>query len=897
MAGIPERNFVVALTAAVSHVDPLPTRDDVVGTANALARAFRYTGSLESAVDQAMISINTRMGVGVSIEGRESPHDSDWVQKQAINWVYSEAYEKLLEQEGWAGGVVQSLSDVTHRILGHLQNPGDPDSWDRRGLVIGHVQSGKTANYLGLVCRAADAGYKFIIIVAGIHNNLRSQTQGRVDAGFVGRSSDPSGQREVIGVGTLVDDFPHPVTLTNTVSDFSARTATVTGGQINDFKKPVVVVIKKNISTLKALFNWLHDFNAKNGQIGDVPMLLIDDEADNASVDTNREDVNPTKTNWHLRRILSLFSKSCYVGYTATPFANIFINPDAYDVDVREELFPRDFIYSLDAPSSYFGPEKVFLNESSSERILRPRQVDEATGFASVGIADIAKYSEGDPPPESLLQALDAFFVAKAIRLIRGHAQRHCSMLVNVSALVLVQQSVKAEISRYRKLVQDAVLANYAMGDGVNGNYHMLRLRAAFEREYASARTTWADVLKHLPDAVQATRIFVINSKSDEVLDYAAYDRDGEAVTAIAIGGLSLSRGLTLEGLTISYMHRTTSTYDTLMQMGRWFGYRPGYEDLCRVYLPPQSIEWYAYIAEKTEDLRDQIRRMRRQGKTPKEFGLYMETHPDRLLITAQNKMRHSKDVELERNLSGSLIETHLLSKDIEIAAANEALIAEYWSEGFSGEVQRTRKGWICSGVPTITAIEFLTKYDPGLEAMYIELKSAIDFLREISQRFPQVDVLLIDGPAGDGIPSEHHLGSQVRTVVTQEGAWKMPKDRVASRGDERLGLSAEQLQLASTYALRDHEEDPKRSTEPSDKHFREARNRPLLMIHSVLVKDTDSGEAQRTPAVGVSFPYLEGATTVKVKVNMVWLKQMRGALEDNPDEEDDYDESTPAMG
>jgi len=897
MPGIPERNFVAALTAAVSHLDPLPTRDDVVSKANELATVLAYAGSLESAVDQAMISINTRMGAGVSIEGRESPHDSDWVQKQAINWVYSDAYERLLEQEGWTGSVVQSLSDVTHRILGHLQNPGDPDSWDRRGLVIGHVQSGKTANYLGLVCRAADAGYKFIIIVAGIHNNLRSQTQGRADAGFVGRSSDPGGQREPIGVGTLVGDFPHPVTLTNTVSDFSARTAKVTGGQINDFKKPVVVIIKKNVSTLKALYNWLHDFNAKNGQIGDVPMLLIDDEADNASVDTSREDVNPTKTNYHLRRILSLFSKSCYVGYTATPFANIFINPDAYDADVRADLFPRDFIYSLDAPSSYFGPEKVFLQDASSERILRPRQVDDATGFASVGIVDIDKYAEGDPLPESLLQALDAFFISKAIRLIRGQANKHCSMLVNVSARVLVQQSVKGEISRYRKLAQDAVLANYAMGDGINGNYHMQRLKAAYEREYASAKTTWDDVLKHLPDAIQAVRLFVINSKSDEVLDYAAYDRDGEAVTAIAIGGLSLSRGLTLEGLTISYMHRTTSTYDTLMQMGRWFGYRPGYEDLCRVYLPPQSIEWYAYIAEKTEDLRDQIRRMRRQGKTPKEFGLYMETHPDRLLITAQNKMRHSENVELERNLSGSLVETHLLPKDSEVVAANEALIAEYWHEGFGGEVHVTRKGWMCSSVPTNTALEFLAKYDPGLEAMHIELKSATDFLRELSQQFPRVDVLLIAGPAGDGNPSEHRLGSQERTVVTHEGAWKMPKDRVASRGDERLGLSPEQLQLASAYAVRDHEEDPMRSTEPSDKHFREARNRPLVMIHSVLVKDKESGETQRVPAVGVSFPYLEGAPTVKVKVNMVWLKQMRGAFDDNPDEEDDYDESAPALG
>jgi hypothetical protein len=895
VANYQERAFVATLTAWGIRLDPLPTREDLFAKAQELAPVLEYGGSLESAVEQAMVSVSTKMGAGVSIEGRETEHDAEWVMKRELDWVYSDAYEKLLGEEGWSGSLVQSLSDVTLRILGLLQNPVDPDSWDRRGLVIGHVQSGKTANYVGLVCRAADAGYKFIIIVAGIHNNLRSQTQGRVDTGFVGRSSNPTGQREAVGVGKLVPIFPHPITLTNTVSDFSARTAMVTGGQINDFRKPVVVVIKKNVTTLKALYKWLYDFNARNGQIGDVPMLLIDDEADNASIDTSRDDVNPTETNRQLRRILSLFSKSCYVGYTATPFANIFINPDAYDKEVRDGLFPKDFIYSLDAPSSYFGPEKVFLNDESSARILRTRRSDEATGVEYFGITDIDRFEEGDPLPESLLQALDAFFIAKSIRLIRGQANKHCSMLVNVSARVLVQRSVKAEISRYRKLVQDAVLANYARGDGVNGNYHMSRLKEAFEREYADAKTSWDEVLRHLAETVQNTQLFVINSKSDQVLDYAAAERNGEVLTAIAIGGLSLSRGLTLEGLTISYMHRTTSTYDTLMQMGRWFGYRPGYEDLCRVYLPPQSINWYSYIAEKSEDLRDQIRRMRRESKTPKQFGLYIEKYPATLLITARNKMRHSEDAELEVNLSGNLIETHSLPRDAATNAANEALIAWYWKEGFCQKPEKTVKGWICRDVEASKVLEFLMRYDPGLQVMDIELKSARDFLYELAPKFPRVDVLLIKGPVADGAATEYRLDSQERTMDELEDRWKMPKDRVASRGDEKLGLNPQELDEAKRFAERDHREDPSRSEEPSDKHFREARSRPLLMIHSIRVKGRDT--SPRMPAIGLSFPYVDGAPTVKVKVNMVWLKEMRGAIDDNPDEEEDYDEPVATLG
>lgn len=880
---ITEKSFIASLTAAISDRDPRPTAEEVHQLALTLAPIYGFDEPVDNAVQQALISVSTRMGEGVSIIGNESPHDPLWAEKRSFDWTYTEAYEESLRQSGWSAQMVQALSDVSFRILGHLQDPKDSDDWDRRGLVIGHVQSGKTANYLGVVCRAADAGYKFIVIIAGIHNNLRQQTQRRTDFGFVGKSSDPNGNREPIGVGRLRANFPHPVTLTNTDSDFSAKTAKTSGWQINDFSKPIVVIIKKNVSTLKALHKWLYDLNARDGQIRDVPMLMIDDEADNASVDTSREDLDPTKTNAELRRILSLFSKSCYVGYTATPFANIFINPKSYDDDVREDLFPKDFIYSLDAPTTYFGPEKVFIDEDSSERIVRP-------------IEDIDAFAEGDPLPDSLLEAIDAFFVAKAIRLIRGQGHAHCSMLVNVTARVQLQQAVRSDISVYKRMVTEAVMANYALGDGINGNIHMERLKAAFDREYQNAGTTWETVLQTLPDAVQGVRLFVVNSKSDEVLDYAAYEKAGEALTAIAVGGLSLSRGLTLEGLTISYMHRSTSTYDTLMQMGRWFGYRPGYEDLCRVYLPPQSIGWYSYIAEKTEDLRDQIRRMRREGKTPREFGLYMERHPSRLLITAANKMRYAEDYELSRNLSGTLIETDILSKDSALNKRNEDLIAEYWQRGFDGNIEPTTKGWIVKNAPVKSVVSFLGEFDPGTEGMAIELQSARDFLIELTELYPHVDVLLIQGPANDGDPNSYRLGSQERTPDkrSDDFVWRLSKDRVASRGDERLGLEPGQSAYAEALAAEAFAKEWSKTDKPSDAHFREARSKPLLMIHSIRTKDVPTPE--RISAIGVSFPFGNFGVSVKVKVNKVWLQQIRAERND-PEEEEDYDEPTPSVG
>ena len=366
-----EKNFTSSLISALALMQGVPTREEVEKKAQGFAAIMNYDGDLKAIVDEAMIAVVTRMGAGVSLVDNEADHDEDWVfKREDLSHVYSDAYETFLKSEGWHPNVVQSLSDVGTRILGHLQDPTSDGSWNRRGLVIGHVQSGKTANYLAVIAKAADAGYKFIVVIAGIHNNLRKQTQERIEEGFIGRSSDPE-KRISIGVG-LSGKFPHPATLTTINDDFNKNTAAKSGWQINDFSKPIILVIKKNVTTLTALHKWLKELNAQgDGRISDVPMLLIDDEADNASINTNKPDLDPTQTNRMIRRILGLFAKSCYVGYTATPFANIFINPEAYTDEAREELFPRDFIYSLDAPNTYFGPDKVFLDDDTSSAILQ----------------------------------------------------------------------------------------------------------------------------------------------------------------------------------------------------------------------------------------------------------------------------------------------------------------------------------------------------------------------------------------------------------------------------------------------------------------------------------------------------------------------------------------------
>lgn len=882
-----EKRLASALISVLAGREPPPTSAEVEQTARTLAPMIPYTGDLGNVILQTLIAIDTRMGRGVSIVDTEAPHDDQWLHKREISWTYTDAYESFLKQEGWAAPVVQSLSDTGGRILGHLQDPLSEGSWDRRGLVIGHVQSGKTANYMGVVAKAADAGYKFIIVIAGIHNNLRKQTQERIDEGFIGRSSDPD-NRINIGVGTFYPNYPHPATLTNIYEDFNKITAAKSGWKLNDFSKPIILVIKKNVPTLKALHKWLDDLNSQNGQISDVPMLMIDDEADNASINTNKPELNPTQTNAWIRQILGLFAKSCYVGYTATPFANIFINPDAYDDNAREELFPRDFIYSLDAPNTYFGPDKVFLNEETSVRITKPildceNYIPESHKNGAA-IADL---------PPSLYAAINQFIVARAIRNFRGQENKHCSMMINVSRFVSVQKTVRDVISVYEKKLREAVKANYAMPEETcSKNVHMAALRSAFDSEFSDCGITWAEVKTKLNSVFDNLRLFVINSKSDEVLDYKKYERDGHGLTAIAVGGLSLSRGLTIEGLCISYMYRNTKMYDTLMQMGRWFGYRPGYEDLCRVYLSPDSIDWYGHIAEKSEELRQQIRRMRRDNLTPRQFGLYVEAHPDRLLITAANKMRSGTSVTFQQSYSGRLLESYIVpAADSAINTENEELIKEFWKRGFGKKVRPTEKGWWIEDADTHIVDEFLRRFKTVEGSTDIKV-GALTYLRETAEIHRKSDVLLISVKGAGESEAGYRLGAQERSSATRgpdDNTWRTSKNRVASRGDEKIGLTDPQIDAAMQLAADYHAQDPKKSAKPSDTHYREVRNKPLLMIHVLgpVGSDTDA----RIPAFGISFPFGDYLRTVEVVANKVWIDLMQGAVSDTPDEEDDYDE------
>jgi hypothetical protein len=875
------KNFIVGLInfSKVRWPKHVPTRDEVNSLAIDLAKGTELEAIAEILAEEAYYEIDSRMGLGVSLVDPEAAHDKEWVyQRKDIGWFYSDSYENHLKNEKWSPTVVQSLSDVGTKILGHLQDPKSSGVWDRRGLVIGHVQSGKTANYLGLVAKAADAGYKFIIVIAGLHNNLRKQTQERVDEGFVGRTREED-KWKIVGVG--YDDYPHPATLTNIYADFNKRIADHSGWSINDFSKPVILVIKKNVSTLKSLHRWLDELHSKgHGKIKDVPMLMIDDEADHASINTKKEDNDPTQTNRRIREILSLFDKSCYVGYTATPFANIFINPDAYgDEQLREELFPRDFIYCLDAPTTYFGPDRVFLDEQTSDQILET--IDDAENYIPLGHK--IDYEIQDLPP-SLYKAIRQFVVVKAIRILRGHDAKHSSMLVNVSSFVDIQNEIRTHINVYLKFLKEAIKANYSMPDSVSQkNNYMEQIKSVLDSDFSESGVTWDCLKPVLFESVDSIRTFVVNSKSDEPLDYKMYEREGRSLTAIAVGGQSLSRGLTIEGLCISYMYKNTRMYDTLMQMGRWFGYRSGFDDLCRVHLSRDSIDWYSHIAESSDDLREQIKQMRRDGLSPKKFGLYVRDHPDRLLVTATNKMRAGEKRTFKHNFSGRLVESYVLSADEDITNANRAVVREYWNTGFGkgkGKIENTEKGWIIRDAELTQIAEFLNSF--RVHESFLERRSAVvTYIKSILELFSTADVLFISVNKSTE-RAEWALGSQLRksAEIKEGGYWRLTKDRVASRGDEKIGLDEPQKKQAEEIAAES-------GKNPSDFHYRSIRKKPLLMIHALDLGDEEIRQ-EGVPAFGISFPPGDYSEGVSVVANTVWVNQLHGGIFDAPEDEDD---------
>lgn len=645
--------------------------------------------------------IRSECGIGKGKITVMSDDINPWLsdEKSNINFELWNRYKLYMSQND-SSFPVNDLDDFTDKILDKCVNPKDKNSWDRRGMVVGHVQSGKTSNYVGLINKATDSGYKVIIVIAGTISSLRRQTQERIDAGFIGRSSSAfirENENRLIGVGKLkVETDIYSLTSSYYKSgdegDFSQSVANRLNIPIG--KNPVVFVIKKNKSILENLIDWFSkNENIKNidgtPKLFDVPALIIDDEADAASVNTAK-DINDIKTiNKLIRTLLNIFNQNTFIGYTATPYANLFIsqehNEDLTTIvknkeyKIGEDLFPRDFIINIKAPTNYIGAAKIFGFENPNGIENEPLDIFRAIDdFDPPFFRTINKYNKEDLPeylPKSLETAIKSFILTCAIRRVRGHEKKHNSMLIHVALLV-------KWIDKVAYLVNDKMREYRNAIDG-NDESLMNELKHLYESDflpttenvlenldYTDIRIkthSWEEVKKELKKAaskievrsVHGTRsITNLEYHNIEEIDYSRYDN---GFSVIAVGGSRLSRGITLEGLSVSYYLRTTKMYDSLMQMGRWFGYRPGYVDLCRLYTTEQIFEWFNHITMATEEMRDDFDEMTAALQKPKDFRLKVRNHNGLMTITSLAKLHHSDKIEI--SFSGTNPQTYQLLK------------------------------------------------------------------------------------------------------------------------------------------------------------------------------------------------------------------------------------------
>jgi len=901
---------IVRMALVALSPERVPTEEEIRDTVGRLAAAWNLDEATQAdAIKRIQARSLVKMDIGFALVDKHVP----WVDRRRpdIDPFYSERFKEHLQREGWPGAVVTALDRSAEKIVDLLGDPAEMDTWKRRGLVMGDVQSGKTATYSALICKAADAGYRLIILLTGTIENLRRQTQERLDAGFVGIDSSEALKRNRrdlrIGVG-LVDGRRQATVFTSSAADFRQATVNSLGLRLDSQNEPVLVVIKKHTRILQNLKEWIEQ---RNPGI-DIPVLMIDDEADNASINTADENRDPTKVNAGLRELLSLFRRTTYVGFTATPFANIFVNPDSKEEMLGDDLFPRDFIYTLDAPSNYFGPLRIFSDESKQSPWLRPiDDVEEAIPSKHKSDFQVPCL------PKSLLHAVCAFLVTNAIRDLRNEGPTHRSMLVNVSHYTRVQDQIEdllhVELEGFRKAIRAhaAWEPEKALQDG--------RIRALYDAwcaEFSDCGFDWPVVQGALRTAVLPVTTIAVNRRTGPTaLDYRPHKEAGLRV--IAVGGNSLSRGLTLEGLVVSYFRRSTKMYDTLLQMGRWFGYRPGYEDLCRIWLPQSSIDWYGHISDATEELRSELRWMHRMGRTPSDFGLAVRMSPDSLLVTARNKMRSAKEITRVISVSGESFESVELPTSGRVLRDNWEVARDFVAESAAlpGVVElQAQAPRLLRGVPRAAVANLLQAFQVPSTEFRFQPDAIAGLLRSLP---PDVldrwDVAI---PSGDADPitiGGWQTKLQWRSVTQdQSGAFVVSgnKRRVGSRGVEKAGLNdtelrrAEQLALSAEVAVAERLGKPARTLAElniADRFYRASRSRPLLLVHLLQPRGEAAADLPTVPdgavvALGLSLPHLDsnvGTTLARYKANLVKYRERHAdELDAGDDDEFDEDES-----
>lgn len=920
-----------ALTMLEALLEKTPTgHQELITQAETILsviKVYRTDKDFDRILNEVVSRYETNVGVKTfdpDVLVADPSSDIWFTSERDVERPYFERYRGYLRQSGWDKDVIDNLEVNCVRTLSRCANPkGALASLDskKRGMVMGDVQAGKTANYLGLINMACDYGYHVIVLLAGLTNSLRKQTQDRVDMGFIGAYSNSIGAGIInyVGVGEPTHQY-YAIPLTNADWDFKKFIQKNSNSQAMDYNKPVILVVKKNAAILESVCDWLKPGDNISGN----SILIIDDEADNASPNTKKPEYEPSAVNRRIRDIYNKFPIATYIGFTATPFANIFINP--YDInDDDQDLFPHDFIVQLNEPDYYFGGERVFPRDGSISSIIRILDTEEKNFIPVIHKKDLVVAAL----PNSLKEAILSFLINNVVRTLRGDKYKHRSMMLNVTALNDPQESVRDAVEAYLLQLKNIIEQDsYKPEKDFIKNNEMYRLYKIYTSGdekgtdfYASVRNdfAWVDIQRNLYTEIKLFETTIINNRysGDFRYDYNAHADIGSRV--IVIGGFVLSRGLTLEGLCISYYSRSATAYDTLLQMCRWFGYRPRYQDLCRIYMSQASIDCFGSVLDAVRDLKEQFREMELQGKKPEDFGLMVKESPatleTTLLVTARNKMFNTQVFKHYVNYGGVYADTSKLFKDAEKNHKNHELVDEFIAE-------QERKGITFTSVAYRFMMSHVSKEDIATLIRQIIIPSGRGINQKFdcinlatytaeSKNFPEWDVVIATGESerysqiqGKALPATERtfrLNSSDENYIRLGGS----NNRIVDPGIFNSGVTITPQQQQDILSKKKSRNPDKTAEQLTATDWLKLRERPLLAIYYIDLKIDNANlslaERDRYVAVkeefgsdllvgfAVGFPSRESKELITYRGNLVKVNEMYS--DDDFDEEELSDE------
>jgi hypothetical protein len=823
------------------------------------------------------------------------------------------AYQELLVQRDWDEPVIRDLANQTDEIVELLGDPTKPGPWSRKGLLMGEVQSGKTATYLGVLNKALDYGYRLVIVIGGHTNELRRQTQLRFDSDLFGIDSeyldDAIGniQLPVSGIGKIDATLKTNV-MTTVRQDFNANQKGAGISWVNS-QIPTVFVIKKNARLIKNVTRYIKQ-QSPTGQL-DIPLILIDDEADWGTPNV-REETDPAAVNRAIRELLNSSDKSSYLGITATPFANIFIDHSASHEELEDDVFPKSFIRVMSTNSKYTGINQYFQPRHSSIRV----DVDDCLEILPI---KHRRNLQVAALPASLKEAIMAFFLGTATRRLRDGGRRAASMMVNVSRFNDVQDQITTMVERFAQELVNVALTEFGLGKNAHHSDLYSKIESVWRTEFKDVKdVSFSEVKQVLSSISDEFKVELVNSRTasarrrDRRLLSAEQRHEEDLRPHIYVGGDVLSRGLTLEGLQVSYFVREPRTMDALMQMGRWFGYRPGYGDLVRIWIPEETAADFAWSAETTEELRQMLLEMKARNLTPKQFGLRMRTHPEGFLIVAANRSRAAKTIHTGSVLWENKFEqAWALPRDTQTQLSNfdalKSFIDKLNDSSFGSASDADKPGSAFKAwrdVPLESVQAFVREFKGATSSVWWgptanNGPSQITATLEDAKGSATWDVVLVGGSGPDislaeGTKIKASLRNKMELV--DSATIKLKSRRLAAEFNLLNSLSdSDREAFERHWALKED----KRTTDPSEKDILSFIQKPLLLIYALVTDSPDASISitQSLPLISmaIAFPKLDPEEAIiraenakTFLVNTVYFSNLMGYQEDGDDTFDD---------